>query len=247
MPGSLRLLAVAALIGVAAVGGGCSEDEGASGEPLAAPPAAEASAQAAGAAASSGITATGTGSVSVVPDRLDASFGVETQAATADEALSANAEAMQEVIDAIKAAGVADEDVQTHQVSVYPRYSSDGSVIVGFSATNTVTAKIRELERAGAVIDAAVVAGANQVSSLALTVSDQTGPYRQALGKALEDARAKAETIAEAAGLELGELTSVVEGSTGVSPPAAEAAATTPIEPGVQEIQATVTVTYAVS
>ena len=253
-PRIFRLLAIAALLGGAIVLSGCSEGQPpGNSETPSAPSAAEA-APAADAAIPSGVTVTGTGRVSVVPDRLDATFGVETQASTADEALSANADTTQNVIDALGNAGIEDEDIQTQQVSVYPRYSSDGQVIVGYSASNSVLAKIRELDGAGAVIDAAAAAGANQVYSLSFAVTDQDGPYRQALEQALEKARGKAETLAGAAGLELGAVTSIIESGVVVSPPvpyaadaAAEGASTTPIEPGLQEVQATVSVTYAVS
>lgn len=248
-PTLARLLAIAALAGAAIALTGCSEEEQAGGGTTAAAP------EAAEAAGQSGITVNGLGSVTVVPDRLDAVLGVETQGATAEEAVAANAEAMTRVIDALKGAGVAEEDLQTQQVSLFPRYSSDGQVIVGYSAVNTVTAKIRDLDAAGRVLDAAVAAGANQVYSLSLVVSEQDEAYRQALQAALADARSKAETLAEAAGVRLGAATSIVESGGAPPPPipyagaaeAAESVKTTPIEPGTQEIQATVTVRYATS
>ncbi|MBA3787506.1 MAG: SIMPL domain-containing protein, partial [Actinobacteria bacterium] len=113
-----------------------------------------------------GITVQGSGTVTSVPDRAQLSFGVETQAATAKAALAANSAEMRKVIAALKAAGA--NDVQTQSVSLYPRYAdSTGSVsggVQGYVAQNSVSATIRELDRAGAVIDAAVGAGANQVS-----------------------------------------------------------------------------------
>jgi len=204
-------------------------------------------------APAAGITVSGTGSVSAVPDRGDFTFGVETQGTTAVDALTTNATSMQKVLAALKSAGIADDDLQTQQVFVSARYSSDGQAIVGYSAVNSVLAKVRDLETAGAVIDAAVGAGANQVYSLALAVSKQDEAYGQALDLALANARAKAETLAKAAGVRLLKVTSVTE-SGGATPtpvpfavPAAEAAASTPIVPGTQEIQANVTVTFAIS
>lgn len=197
-----------------------------------------------------GITVTGSGSVQGTPDRADFSFGVETQGQTSAEALDANSAAVRKVIDALKGAGVADGDIQTQQVAVSPRYGENGQNIVGYSATNSVNATIRDLAQAGAVVEAAVAAGANQVYGPTFSISDQTGLYGEALTKALDDARTKATAIAEAAGVGLGSIVNVVEGGQ-AGPPvpmAAEAAgASVPIEAGQQEIVATLTVTFALS
>jgi len=196
-----------------------------------------------------GITVTGSGSVRGTPDRADFSFGVETQGQTSAEALDANSAAVQKVIDAVKGAGVAAGDIQTQQVSVSPRYGENGQTIVGYSATNSVNATIRDLAQAGAVVEAAVAAGANQVYGPTFSISDQTGLYGDALEKALDDARTKAATIAKAAGVGLGSIVNVVEGGQAGPPvPMAEAAADAgvPIEVGQQEIVATLTVTFAI-
>jgi hypothetical protein len=198
-----------------------------------------------------GITVTGVGTVKGRPDRADFSFGVESQGKTADEALAANSAAVQKVIEAIKAAGVAAGDIQTQQVSVYPRYSNDGQTIVGFSANNTVSAKIRDVSKAGAVVEAAVKAGANQVYGPTFSISNQATLYKDALSGAFGDARSKAQALAGVTGVTLGRVINVVEGG-GFFPPVfggAEAAAPAapPIEPGLQDIQATLTVTFAIS
>lgn len=195
-----------------------------------------------------GITVTGAGSVRAVPDRADISFGVQTNGRTASQALNANAAEMRKVIAALRGAGVASGDIQTQQVSLSPRTSDDGE-IVGYTATNTVSARIRDLDRAGAVIDAAVEAGANQVYGPALTRSDATELYRVALRAAYADARGKAQTLAGAAGVSLGGAFVIVEVGGGPVPVADERAAapSTPIEPGTQEVTATVTITFAIS
>jgi len=200
----------------------------------------------------SGITVTGTGSVKGAPDRADFSFGVETQGETSADALEANGRAVQKVIAALKQAGIADGDIQTQQVSVSPRYSSDGQKIVGYTATNSVNAKVRDLAKAGAIVEAAVAAGANQVYGPTFSISDQRDLYDDAMMKALEDARAKAETIARAADVSLGQVLSIVESSSyGPPVPVAEAQAggevEVPIQPGQQEIIATLTVTFALA
>lgn len=188
------------------------------------------------------VTVTGAGSVRAVPGRAQLSLGVESRAATAREALTANAREMRQVIVAIRAAG--GKDIQTQSVSLSPQVGEDGAV-TGFVASNTVTTTV-DVARSGTVIDAAVAAGANQVWGPSLSVGDADGLYRQALEAAVADARDKAEALAGAAGRTLGPVTTIVEGggSTPV-PMLAKADAATPIEAGSQEIAASVTVTFA--
>ena len=130
------------------------------------------------------ITVTGSGAALSVPNRAAFSFGVTTQAKTASAALNGNNTEMRKVIDAIKRAGVAARDVQTSSVSLSPRYSQNGEDIVGYSASNTVNATIRSISRSGAVIDAAVGAGANQVygpsfTRVATRLSSTAGLWRR--------------------------------------------------------------------
>lgn len=200
--------------------------------------------------AGSGITVQGTASVKSVPDRAQLSFGVESQGATAKAALSANATEMRRVIAALKSAGAT--DIQTQSVSLSPRYK-DGNEVQGYAAQNSVSAIVRDLAKAGPVIDAAVDAGANQVYGPMLSVADQSELYRQALRAAVADARTRAQALAAAANVSLGRVTSIVEGGGGPQPvPLARAqvaadTASTPIEPGQQETGATVTVTFSIS
>ncbi len=196
------------------------------------------------------IVVSGNGSVSSVPDRAQISFGVSTDAKTASAALRANAGEMTRVIAAVKAQGIPAADIKTEAVSLSPRYSQNGEAIVGYTAANSVSTILRNLGKAGAVIDAAVDAGANQVSGPNLSRSDQTALYRQALRVAIANAKGKAQTIARAAGLKLRRITDVSE--SGGPTPLAEAAkagiaSPTPIEPGTQLVEATVTVTFSVS
>jgi uncharacterized protein YggE len=188
--------------------------------------------------------------VRAVPDRADFSFGVQSTGRTASAALDANSAEMRKVIAALRDAGVAAADIQTQQVGLSPRLSDNGETILGYVAQNTVTARLRNLDRAGAVIDAAVVAGANQVYGPSFSRSNEAELYRTALRSSVADARTKAQAIAAAAGVTLGAVVGVTE--TGGAPvpiegkgaPTADAA---PIEPGTQEIQASVTVTFAVA
>ena len=194
-----------------------------------------------------GITVLGTGSVNVTPDRASFAFGTVNQAATANGALTASSQSIARVIAAIKKAGVAQADIQTSDVSLSPRMNDTGNEIVGYTASNTVTATIRKLGDAGDVVDAAVGAGSNQVYGPNLLASDQDAAYRNALKAAVAVARAKAETLAAAANSTLGKITAIVEGGGAMPMPVAVGAkdSSVPIEPGTQKIEATVSVTFA--
>jgi len=195
------------------------------------------------------ITVTGNGSVTTVPDRATFSFTVETRGDTAQAAIAKNSSAASAVIAAVKGAGIPASDIQTSQIYLSPQTNQTGTEIVGYAASNTITVK-STIARAGAVVDAAVGAGANGVSGPMLSRSDQDAQYRDALKDAVADAKAKAEALASAGGLTLGGVEAIVEGSQS-SPPImyakADATASVPIEPGTQSIEATVTVTYNAS
>jgi uncharacterized protein YggE len=194
------------------------------------------------------VTTTGHGVVTVVPDQAQVTAGVHTQATTAAGALAENAQLMTKVIAALKAAG--GRDLQTQQVSLYPRTNESGDV-VGYTADDTVSASSK-IEAAGDLVDAAVGAGANNVSGPTLSVSDRDALYRQALAKALDDARAKAAALANAGGFAVGAVSSVTEQAGGVPGPVFESAAgakaaSTPVEPGTQDISADVSVAFAIN
>ena len=195
-----------------------------------------------------GITVLGTGSANLTPDRASFAFGSVSQAATANAALAASSQSVARVIAALKKAGVAAADIQTSEVSLSPQMNDKGTDIVGYTASNTVTATIKKIGDAGDVVDAAVGAGANQVSGPNLLASDQDAAYRNALKGAVADARAKAETLAAASSSTLGKITAIVEGGGVVPMPLAAGAkdSSVPIEPGTQQIEATVSVTFAI-
>lgn len=201
------------------------------------------------AAEGGGLTVQGTASVVSVPDRAELSFGVESQGQTAKAALAANAAEMRRVLAAVRAAG--GTELKTQSVSLSPRYNERNEV-QAFVATNTVSATIREIAKAGALIDAAVNAGANQVYGPSLSRGDQSELYRNALKAAVADARTSAQALAAAANLSLGRITSILEGGGSVPQPYAVAdkavvAGSTPIEPGSQQIRAVVSITFSVS
>ena len=203
-------------------------------------------APAAAAEATGGITVGGTGTVSTAPDRATLSFGVESQGATARAALAANGAEMRRLLAALRAAGAT--DLKTQSVNLNPR-SSEGGDIRGFTATNAVSVTLRDIARTGAVIDAAVAAGANQVSGPLLTHANAGELYRQALREAVADARRSAQALAAASNLTLGRITTVVEGGgamplTALAERASGADGVTPIEPGTRDVSATVAVTF---
>jgi uncharacterized protein len=197
------------------------------------------------AAAGDSITVTGEGSVKAVPDEAQMSFGVETRRATAKAAVAANADAMREVINALRQTGA--RQITTEWVSMYPS-SGDNGRVDGYSASNSVSA-IADVADAPGVLDAAADAGANDISGPGLSSSDAETLYRQALAKAVDGARLRAETLAKASGRSLGRITAVVEGGAQATPMFREAAqasdASTPIVPGEQETTATVSVTFS--
>jgi uncharacterized protein YggE len=201
-------------------------------------------------AADKTITVTGTGTVTSVPDRATFSFTVESRAKTATSALAQNNDAAAAVIAAVKGAGVPAAGIQTSQVALMQQSSPDGTTIAGYIASNTITVKT-DLGRSGKLVDAAVNAGATGFGGPMLSRSDEDQLYRDALKKAVEDSKAKAQALADAAGLKLGAVQSVTEGTTS-GPPVpftskAADASSMPIEAGTQDIQATATVTYAAS
>ena len=200
-----------------------------------------------------GITVNASGDVETTPDRAALDLGVQTNAANAKAALAQNAERLRHVIDALSKAGVARDDLRTSNVSLWPQQDADGTTVTAYQAQNTIAAEL-DVAKAGEAIDAAVAAGANVVGGPSLSVGERDALYRTALKKAVEAARAKAEAIADAAGVKVGRVTAVVESAGYEEPPpmpyamrAADTAESTPIEPGKQEIQATVTVTFALA
>jgi uncharacterized protein len=226
---ALLLLAVAALAGVGRpeVAGGASED------------------------ARDGITVSGTGEIRATPDRATLTFSVQNNGATSEQALEANAAEVRRVIDALKRAGVAPKDLKTEHFDVSPRYDVDKvDRPRGYSASSSLTVSNQPLDRAERLSGVGVAAGADTVSGPSLSVADSDAQYGRALERAFDDARAKATTLAEAAGVSLGEVTAIVEGGQSGGPIWMEARAAladtkTPIEPGSEQVTAVVTVTFA--
>jgi uncharacterized protein YggE len=194
------------------------------------------------------MTVSGTGSATVTPDRAGLDFGVVTNAKTATAAFNTNSAAVSRLLAALVAAGVARADMQTADVSLMPRTNESGDTILGYTASNTISVELKQLTRAGAVIDSAVAAGADTVSGPNLFAADQAAAYRTALAAAVAGARDKAQSLAASAHVTLGRLTGVNESGEPPVPLAAQDAAKAgfvQIEPGTQDVSATVTLTFA--
>ena len=204
------------------------------------------------------IVTTSVGEVRVSPDRATISLGVQTRATTAADASAQNARKQRAVIDAIKAKGIAAEQITTSNFSVIPetRYDREGQAAprtTSYLVVNTVTAEIRRIDLVGPVVDAALAAGANQVNSLAFGVSAADSVRRVALAQAVAKSRADAEAMARAAGGSLGTLLEITAMES-YAPPVpiaygavarAEAKESVPVEPGQESVRATITARWS--
>ncbi|ADM08432.1 outer membrane protein, 28Kda [Parvularcula bermudensis HTCC2503] len=205
------------------------------------------------------IMARGIGEVTAAPDQASLRFAVESRAETAAAAMDTNAEAMTAVRDALRSVGVDRRDMQTSGFSLLPLYENESErrsqgrdypAIVGYEASNGLMVRLTEVEKTGEAIDAAIRAGANRLEDLAFGFEDSTALEDEAETLAIEDARATAKRMAEAAGVRLGEVMSVsLSGSPRPQPAMmmemrAMQSTSTPIEAGESQLSASATITY---
>ena len=200
------------------------------------------------------VTVNGMATIKAAPDEAVISLGVQTEAATAQGALTQNAERMMAVLQALVAQGIGKDDVATSYVSLYPTYGNNGMEITGYQAANQIDVTVRDMGDVGPVIDASVEAGANLTNGISFRLSDQSHGVNEALQAAVADARSKAETLAAAGDAQLGQVITIVEGSSPSSVPpiyyerdamaVAEGAVSTPIQPPTLETQVSVSVTW---
>jgi uncharacterized protein len=198
------------------------------------------------------VTTNGTGETVAAPDTAEMYFGATVQSDDAKDALSRANESAQAITAAVKDAGVASEDIQTANVSVYPEQNYDGPtpVITGYRASIQVRVKVRDIEQIGEVIGAASDAGANEIGGPSFMLEEDADATNEAIELAIEDARNRAKVMAKAAGKQLGEIISVSE--TGATTPfyrgavaeSMDAASAVAIEPGQLDISTTVTVVF---
>ena len=207
-----------------------------------------------------GIWVTGEGKVTAVPDIATLRLGIEAEEASVAEAQAQASEAMDRVMTALTASGVAENDIQTQYFSIqrvtkWDRIKEE-EVVVGYRVTNMVTAKIRDIDETGSIIDAVAEAGGDltRVDSISFSIDDPSGYYEEAREEAMAEAKAKAEQLAELAGVTLGKPTYISESWVQPIAPrymagieyAEEAAVETPVSPGEIEVSLTVQVAYAI-
>ena len=159
----------------------------------------------------------GTGEVSAPPDRLSIDLGVVCRSPTARQALTRANERAAELIDLLAAEGVAKTDVATRSISIMPHYDDKGQKVTGYEASNDVVVVLRDLSRAGAVIDAAASAVGDDIrmGSLTFGIEDPTSALADARRGAVEKATAQAQQLAAAAGVALGPIRRISEGTGG--------------------------------
>ena len=197
-----------------------------------------------------------TGEVTRVPDVAIISTGVVTRAATATAAIRANATRMERVRAALRAAGVADKDIQTSSLNLNPEYNhvqNQPPRLTGYTASNQVSVRFRDIGETGKILDALVAEGANQISGPNLTIDNPEQALDEARIKAVANGRARADLYARALGMRVVRLLSVSEsGGYAVPPPmpmyaraeAMSADASTKIDPGEQKVQVSVSMSF---
>lgn len=204
------------------------------------------------------ISVSGTGDVAGTPDLAIMQFGVITEGKTAGDAISANSREMNAVRAQLKKIGIADRDLQTSNFSLSPKYpaynrnSPEERKIIGYTVNNTLTVRLRDVEKVGEAIDKATQAGANSMHSLQFGFQNQGDLQDDAQQAAVRDARATAEMLAKEAGVKLGRVMSIsVPNFTRGPQPMARAAmadfeSSTPIEAGESVLSATVSMTFEI-
>ena len=204
------------------------------------------------------VTVSGLGEIKARPDMAAITSGVTSEAPTAQAALARNNAAMTAVISALKNAGVSQDDIQTSNFSVSPQYppyqpgQTTSPRISGYQVSNQVTARVKNLDKLGSILDALVQAGSNQISGISFDI-DQPKPFLDdARKKAVADAHSKAELYATAASVSLGRVIQISESAVVVPQPfrmrMAEASqdASVPIAAGQNTVSANINITYEI-
>jgi uncharacterized protein YggE len=207
------------------------------------------------------IMVSGEGEAAIAPDMAVISLAVMRDAETAGEALSANSAAMAEVLADLKAQGIAEKDLQTTDFSIQPKYKqetrTDGTyeapIIVGYTVSNGLTVRVRDLAKLGEIIDRSVKLGVNQGGGISFTNDDPEAAVEAARKQAVEKAAAKAKTLTEAAGVKLGRVVEISENFArpmpqvyAAAPMAKMADESVPIASGENLYTVTVNITYAI-
>ena len=203
------------------------------------------------------VSVSGTGDVTLTPDRMVFTVGVDTTSPNVAEAVRQNNEKVDRVVRALKAAGATDREIRTSNFSINPQfeYVDRGRPrLLGYQVNNNVTVTKNSTAEAGRLLQTAVDAGANTASGLMFTVSDETRGRDEGLRAAFNDARSKAQLLAQAAGRTLGRAISITEGAAPSYPiykgmvgsrAVAEAVQVdVPVSPGTEELKFTVSVIF---
>jgi hypothetical protein len=200
------------------------------------------------------LTMTGHGEIKAVPDTATVNAGVTTNATTAAAALTANSARMNQLFDALKKLGVPDRNIQTTGFSVSPQYTNGDNNnprrLTGYQINNDVSVRLEDVTRVGPTLDTLVGAGANQMNGISFDIASPAPVLEKARIQAVADARARAQTYAQAAGVTLGPIVSISEGGGEAMPRpmfrVMAMAAPTPVAPGEQSVTADVTVVWEI-
>lgn len=202
----------------------------------------------------SGITVTGTGEIMADPDIANVSLGVQTRNTEAAAAARENAERTTAVINALRTAGIAENDIETTRYTVQPVYDYRATppTLIAFEVSNIVRVRLRNIDRIGAIIDTAIAAGANNVQGVSFTLENDAEVRNRALIAAISDAQVKARTIAEQLNVRLGLVIAATETSPPIGIPRAQVAFAdagmpeTPISPQQITVRTDIQITYAI-
>lgn len=199
------------------------------------------------------ITVVGQGEAKGAPDTASIQLGVQTEAPTAREALTNNNTQMEALVAKLKEQGIDSKDIQTSNIGIYPRYDNNGRSVEAYQVSNSVTIRIRNITQTGALLDKVVDAGANNVNGISFLINDPTQLQQSARDAAIADARSRAEAMAKAAGVTLGQVLAISE-TIGQQPVPLMAraadmagmgsAGSVPVQSGEQSISAQVQVTF---
>lgn len=197
------------------------------------------------------LVVSGTGEVKAEPDIASFNVSVVTEGETASSALSSNSDGVRKVIDVLLMSGLSEKDIETSNVSVHPVYdTSDYNVrkITGYEATNSLNAKVKNINNLGGTIDSVVASGNFTVGGISFSLADSTKLQEEALKKAVNDAKRKAEVVAAQANKRITGIKNINVGSNAFigfkSLEAFDAASAVPILPGEVTVSESVTIKY---
>ena len=208
------------------------------------------------------LTVSGRGEVFATPDRAVIRLGAEAQAKEAAAAQSTVNQTMAKALAEIQKLGIEQRSIRTLGLNLFPVYASPGSArqneeprVTGYRAANTIEVTVNDLTLVGKIIDTGMAAGVNRLEGVSFELRDDLPQRSQALQRAIEEAKSKAQAMAPALDAKLGRLREVIEGGVAVEPPqpffargmrASFGAAETPVQPGELRVEASVTLRYEI-